>query len=153
MVSMNDLISIAIQIEANGYVFYDNLAKDQQNQKLKEFFTRLADQERVHQQFFKNLTERIEHSTSISSWIEDEVSGYLKSFAEVSIFPAMEKSKQELTFKQALDIAINVEKDSIIFYSELLKYISDEKKIIETIINEEKKHLIDLLTVNREEFG
>lgn len=153
MVSMNDLISIAVQIEANGYVFYDNLAKGQQNEKLKEFFTRLADQERVHQQIFKSLTEQIEHSISISSWIEDEVSGYLKSFAEVSIFPAMEKSKRDLTLKQALDIAINVEKDSIIFYSELLKYISDEKKTIEAIINEEKKHLIDLLTVNREEFG
>ncbi|HEY8541456.1 MAG TPA: ferritin family protein [Pseudothermotoga sp.] len=153
MVSMNDLISIAVQIEANGYVFYDNLAKGQRNEKLKEFFTRLADQERVHQQIFKSLTEQIEHSASISSWIEDEVSGYLKSFAEVSIFPAMEKSKRDLTFKQALDIAINVEKDSIIFYSELLKYISDEKKTIEAIINEEKKHLIDLLTVNREEFG
>lgn len=151
MVSVNDLISIAVQIEASGYVFYSKLAKDQQNPKLKEFFTRLADQERIHQQVFKNLIEQSKQSTSISSWIEDEISGYLKSFAEVSIFPAMEKTKQNLTLQQALDISINVEKDSIIFYSELLKYIDEQRKTVEIIINEEKKHLIDLLNVNREQ--
>ncbi|MFN3283725.1 MAG: ferritin family protein, partial [Pseudothermotoga sp.] len=66
---------------------------------------------------------------------------------------AMEKAKQNLTLRQAFDIAINVEKDSIIFYSELLKYAGDERKTIEIIINEEKKHLIDLLKVNHEQFG
>lgn len=151
MVSVNDLVSIAVQIEANGYVFYSKLAKDQQNPELKEFFARLADQERIHQQVFKNLIEQTKQSTSISSWIEDEISGYLKSFAEVSIFPAMEKTKQNLTLQQAIDISINVEKDSIIFYSELLRYIGEQRKTVEIIINEEKKHLIDLLNINREQ--
>lgn len=153
MVSMNDLVSIAAQIEANGQVFYSDLAQIQQNPELKEFFTRLAEQERTHQQIFKALAQKVEQSVSISNWIEDEVSGYLKSFAQVSIFPAMEKAKQNLTLRQAFDIAINVEKDSIIFYSELLKYAGDERKSIEIIINEEKKHLIDLLKVNHEQFG
>ncbi len=153
MVSIGDLVSIAVQIEANGYVFYNNLAKDQKNSELKEFFNRMAEQERVHQETFKNLAEQTRHSASVSSWIEDEVGGYLKSLAEVSIFPAMKKTKQDLTLKQALEVAINIEKDSIIFYSELLRYAGDEKKTIETIINEEKKHLTDLFNLNRERFG
>ncbi|HOJ87374.1 MAG TPA: ferritin family protein [Pseudothermotoga sp.] len=151
MVSIGDLVSIAVQVEANGYVFYDNLAKNQKNQRMKDFFNRLADQERVHQQIFKNLTEQTHSSTSVTSWIEDEVSGYLKSFAQVSIFPSIEKSKQDLSLQQALDLAISIEKDSIIFYSELLRYATAEKSTIESIINEEKKHLIDLLTVSREQ--
>ncbi len=153
MVSMGDLVSIASQIEANGHVFYSDLAQIQQNPELKEFFTRLAEQERIHQQIFETLAEKTKQSISISNWIEDEVSGYLKSFAQVSIFPTMEKAKQDLTPRQAFEIAINVEKDSIIFYSELLKYAGDERRTIEIIINEEKKHLIDLLKVNHEQFG
>ena len=117
---------------------------------MKDFFNRLADQERVHQQIFKNLIEQTHSSTSVTSWIEDEVSGYLKSFAQVSIFPSIEKSKQDLSLQQALDLAISIEKDSIIFYSELLRYATAEKSTIESIINEEKKHLIDLLTVSHE---
>lgn len=149
MVSLSDLLSIAVQIEANGYDFYNSLANNQSSQKLKEFFTHLAEQERVHQQIFRNLITHTKSSPSLSTWIDEEVSGYLKSLADVSIFPAIERSKKQLTVQEAFSLAIDVEKDSIIFYSELLPYAGEERKSIETIISEEKKHLLDLMNQSR----
>ncbi|MEJ5230345.1 MAG: ferritin family protein [Pseudothermotoga sp.] len=149
MVSLSDLLSIAVQIEANGYDFYNSLANNQASQKLKEFFTHLAEQERVHQQIFRNLITHTKSSPSLSTWIDEEVSGYLKSLADVSIFPAIERSKKQLTVREAFSLAIDVEKDSIIFYSELLPYAGEERKSIEAIISEEKKHLLDLMNQSR----
>ncbi|AEH50498.1 ferritin family protein [Pseudothermotoga thermarum] len=149
MMSLSDLLSIALQIESTGYGFYTNLASMQTNEKLKNFFAKLADQEREHQKIFKELIGKVEQKIGgLSSWIEEETVGYLKSLAEVSIFPSLEKMKQNLSMQEALDLAINVEKDSIIFYSELIPYAADEVETIKKIINEEKRHLLDLLSTN-----
>jgi len=149
MVSLSDLLSIAVQIEANGYDFYSSLAKTQSDKKLEELFMHLAEQERAHQQIFRNLITHTKDSPSLSTWIDEEVSGYLKSLADVSIFPKIERSKRSLTLQEAFSLAIDVEKDSIIFYSELLPYTGDERKSVEAIIAEEKKHLLDLINQSR----
>lgn len=62
------------------------------------------------------------------------------------IFPTLNKMKQ-LDPKEALNLALEVEKDSIIFYSELLPYAGDKSDAIKKIIAEEKRHLMNLLAL------
>jgi rubrerythrin len=148
MVSLGDLLSIALKIEASGYEFYSNLSR-QHSDSLQKFFSDLAEQERQHQEIFRKLIEDDKKkNASLSNWIEEETAGYLKSLADVSIFPNIEKMKTNMTSQDALNFAVGVEKDSIIFYSELIPYIEEEEKqIIKEIIAEEKRHLMDLLSI------
>ncbi len=149
MTNLSSLISIALKVEADGFVFYKNLSEREKDQELKNFFSRLADQEREHQQIFRTLIDKVEQrSGGLSNWIEEETVGYLRSLAEVSIFPNLQRMKQNLSLREALDLAIGVEKDSIIFYSELIPYAADEAEVIRKIVSEEKRHLLDLLSVN-----
>ncbi len=149
MTSLADLLSIALKVEAQGYEFYTNLSARQQDKKLSNFFAHLAEQEREHSRIFRELIGKNEQRfAGLSNWIEEETLGYLKSLAEVSIFPNLERMKQNLSLKEALDLAIGIEKDSIFFYSELIPYAADEVETIKKIVSEEKRHLLDLLATN-----
>ncbi|WP_448517425.1 ferritin family protein [Pseudothermotoga sp.] len=147
MVNVSELLSIALNIEAEGYAFYSNLASVQVDETSKKLFQNLAHQEREHQEIFKKLiAEFSEMDSSRDNWVAEEVAGYLKSYAKMSIFPTMTKMKQ-MNSAEALKLAVEVEKDSIIFYSELLPYAGNERETIKKVISEEKRHLMDLLAL------
>ncbi|MDI6863634.1 MAG: ferritin family protein [Pseudothermotoga sp.] len=147
MVNLSELLSIALNIESEGYAFYSNLASMQADGASKQLFQNLARQEREHQEIFKKLIVDTSHlDFSKDNWVSEEVAGYLKSYANMSIFPTMTKMKQ-MNSTEALKLAVEVEKDSIIFYSELLPYAGNEKETIKKIISEEKRHLMDLLAL------
>jgi len=147
MVNLSELLSIALNIEAEGYAFYTNLASAQTDEQSKQLFQNLAQQEREHQEIFKKLiNEFSQPDSSKDNWVSEEVAGYLKSYANMSIFPTMTKMKQ-MSSTEALKLAVEVEKDSIIFYSELLPYAGNERETIKKVISEEKRHLMDLLAL------
>jgi rubrerythrin len=147
MVNLSELLSIALNIEAEGYAFYSKLASVQADEPSKKLFQNLAQQEREHQEIFKKLIgEFSEMDSSKDNWVSEEVAGYLKSYANMSIFPTMTKLKN-MNPGEALKLAVEVEKDSILFYSELLPYAGNEKETIKKIISEEKRHLMDLLAL------
>ncbi|MGC9383997.1 MAG: ferritin family protein [Kosmotogaceae bacterium] len=142
MIDIQELLGIALKVEGTGYSFYNKLAERTEGEK-KELFNRLAEQEREHGEIFRKILGKIE-SDEKSNRFDDEVAGYLKSLAEVSVFSDNNVDNPPDNLDEAVHIAINVEKDSIVFYSELIDYIP-EKSALERVINEEKKHLRDLL--------
>jgi len=83
-----------------------------------------------------------------------EYLNYVKALAEENIF-AKERTGQLLakkfkTFAAALDMAIGLEKDSILFYNEMKKFVPEsEHKPITEIISQEKEHFRKLLEIKR----
>lgn len=141
---LKELLNVALKIESDGYEMYSNLAQENEGE-LHKLFKDLAAQEREHQQRFKKIFDQcMEDQAQYTDWTDDENAGYLMSFAELSIFPKLSGNKKPENVNDAIDMAIEVEKDSIIFYSDLKSYFKD-KKTIDQIIAEEKQHLMDLL--------
>ncbi|MFW6262978.1 MAG: ferritin-like domain-containing protein [Thermotogota bacterium] len=141
---LEELLNVALKIESDGYEMYSKLAEENEGE-LKALFKDLAEQERDHQQRFKKIFDRcMENEKQHADWTDDENAGYLMSFAELSIFPKLSGSKKTDHVNDAIDMAIEVEKDSIIFHSDLKTYFKD-KQTIDEIIAEEKQHLMDLL--------
>ncbi len=141
---LKELLNVALKIESDGYEMYSNLAEENDGE-LEKLFKNLAAQEREHQKRFKQIFDRcMEDEKQYADWTDDENAGYLMSFAELSIFPKLSGSVKPENINDAIDMAIEVEKDSIIFYSDLKRYFKD-KETIDNIIAEEKKHLMDLL--------
>ncbi|ABQ46932.1 MULTISPECIES: ferritin-like domain-containing protein [Thermotoga] len=138
MIGPRDLLNIALRIESTGYSYYKNLTEKTEGET-KALFERLAEQERDHSRKFKEILEKYEQDLNPS----DEVLGYLEALAEISIFPKLEETPPD-DLREAVRRAIEVEKDSIVFYSEILSYVP-EKEPVQAIIDEEKKHLRDLL--------
>ncbi len=141
MVSLEELLGVALKIEGSGYQFYTTLA-NRSTGKNKELFKSLAEQERDHMKTFEKIVAQSKEKSG-SQPLNEEAVGYLKIFAETSIFPEIEQDVPT-DFKEALQIALDVEKDSVVFYEELEKY-APQKETIERIVEEEKKHFKDIL--------
>jgi rubrerythrin len=141
MLTITDMLAIALKIEGAGYSYYSKLS-EKTTGKIKELFSRLALQEREHANTFRSILKDIENAPVTADW-EDNV-GYLKSYAEISIFPKIESEEVPSNLNKAISSAMDVEKDSIIFYTDLEQFIPDSASL-KKIIAEERRHLMDLV--------
>lgn len=136
-----DLLNIAVRIESAGFSYYSKLA-GKTSGSLKNLFEELAQQEREHMKRFEELMRKYEADDNFATWQNEEVLGYAEQYAKAFIFPELEKEEQEVpeTIVAALRRAIDVEKDSIIYYNEIKSVVPDSKAV-EEILKEEKEHL------------
>ncbi|MBN2219484.1 MAG: ferritin family protein [Kosmotogaceae bacterium] len=141
MITVSDMLDIALRIESVGYSYYQKLSEETSGE-VKSLFVRLAAQEREHAEIFREMLKEAADSPTAHDW-EDNV-GYLKSYAEISIFPRIESIDVPNNINKAISSAMEVEKDSIIFYSDLYSFLPDSKEL-KNIIEEERRHLHDLV--------
>ncbi len=156
--SSREILTIAVKIEKNGHDFYLKLSKESKDDKLKTLFTELAKMETEHVNLFSEMLQNVpddDFETLSSFGFSEEIFLYLEAIADSKIF--VKNNNFSLDTQQDImnvfAIALALEKDSIIFYYELLAYMSEQhKKTIETILTEEKKHIL-LLVKKRKEFS
>ncbi len=150
--TVRELIETAINIEEAGKKFYEKLTAYVENEKFKEFFTRMAQEEEKHMQRFKALGEKYGQDIYIES---DEALLYLKKYTEGRVFPALEDMLswvEEKSFEEVVDYSISMEKESIIFYTELKAWLREEntRKLLDAIIDEEREHIRMLVAMKEE---
>jgi rubrerythrin len=140
---VRDILAMAIRLEEEGERFYRELSGHFDGE-IKKTFLELADQEKVHAEIFRKMSDQ-------ESW--DEMDSYLSGYAFYEVFPDTSEilKRKDLTLKEVLNIAISVEKDSIILYYELKDGLvnSDTQKTVKKIIEQEKEHLKKLLELKR----
>ncbi|MDD3626811.1 MAG: ferritin family protein [bacterium] len=148
--SSREILNIAVKIEENGYDFYEDLSKTAKDEKLKILFHELADMETSHRKTFIAMLNNVpddDFETLSSYGFSDETFQYLNAIADSKIFKKGEKYGLDTNedILTAFAIAIGLEKDSIIFYYEVMAYISEKHKTtLQNILSEEKQHLITL---------
>ena len=149
--SINEIIELAVQIEKNGYTFYDNaLHRKDLSQKSKEMLTILRDEEINHEQTFKQLRDKIDISDLMESGDWNMVGSYLSAIAESHIFSQPDASiNLAAKANNERDIILNAiafEKDTLLFFHSMNDTVTDEKtkKIIKNIIEEEISHVMKL---------
>ena len=143
-----EIIKVAIEIEKNGYQFYTEAAKLTRSNSVAELFRSLAQEEIQHQAFFEGLAKLIScKDNGITP--PDE---YLSAIADASIIQQKRGMKaiaeKRLSDQEALDIAVQVEKNAILYYTELLRFVTEkEKGMVEELVAEEKRHLTKLTSI------
>jgi len=149
-----EIVGLAIRIEENGEEFYTRLANATKNLQVKETFEFLAGEERKHRNLFREIQQRIGEFKPIYESYPGEYLNYVKALAEENIF-TKERYGQLLanqlkTNTAALDTAIGLEKDSILFYDEIKNFIPEsEHETINEIIRQEKEHMRKLSEIKR----
>ncbi len=147
MFSSQDLLEMAIHIEEEGERFYKLMESKVEDEDLKRLFNYLAVEEQRHALTFKEIYSQIEKEGFVSAYPDEEANKYLHAFVDSQIFIDWDKllSRSVWNIFEVLDLAINLEKDSILFYYEMEKYIPEKDKIIlHEIIKQEKAHLSQL---------
>lgn len=147
----DELFKVAMNIESQGIDFYQMAFNNAVHDNAKEIFHFLTEEEKKHYQVFKKMDLEIKKIRFRPEEMDEEVSLYLSSLVDSGIFENIlpREQWQNITDKQALNIGIQVEKTSILFYSGILGITEEPtaKPALEKIISEEKSHLIKLATL------
>jgi rubrerythrin len=151
--SGNELINIAIGIERRGIAFYDVMTKSTDNAAARDVFQYLADMEREHIQIFQGMLAEAD-KYQIPETYTGEYASYLQALVDSAVFSddmvTSEMATQADSDIQALELAIDAEKDSILFYYEMKEIMPQRAQAtVNKIITEEKSHLRQLSELKR----
>ncbi len=149
----SEILKIAIQIEKNGLVFYNQIKERSKNFTVAEVFGFLAKEEERHAKTFERLLEQAGNYQPAESY-PGEYALYLEALAGDNIFRKeidLRKLAGEVSSdSQSVDLGIGFEKDSIIFYNEMKNFVpKEDMAIIDKVIVEEKEHLLKLFGLKR----
>ncbi|UCG13535.1 MAG: ferritin family protein [Deltaproteobacteria bacterium] len=143
MFSVTELIEIAIRIEKNGESYYREALAKASDPPIESMLRFLADQEVKHVQWF----EQLKQNKNISA--EDgelaEISGaILENLVADQRFSLDEVDVSQLEgVQRLLAVAIEFEKDTVLFYQVLRSLIDDPDSLagLDEIIAEENRHI------------
>jgi len=142
-----EVFEIADKIEVAGAKFYRSAAKVAgENSDVRDLLTELADMEDSHQSYFKSLRAKYDVN-EIDGLIdlEGQAAGYLKAIGEAHAIHNLTTilDNSEMSVVDILKIAIDFEKDTVVYFAALKSALSnsEEKQEIDTIIQEESEHV------------
>lgn len=143
--SGSEIVELGVQIEVNGKEFYTALTGKSGSAKVKEIFKYLADEEEKHIAKFREVLDSV-HKYEPKEAYPTEYFAYMNSLASGYVFTKIgkgaEMAKSAKSDKEAIDLGIGFEKDSIKFYEGMKKVVPEEGLgMIDLLINEERDHV------------
>ena len=137
--SVEDVINVMIELETRGNEHYLSLSKQTQIETLKKLFMNLANAEQKHKLRYENLKKEIlnfEHED-----LSDDYEAYILSLLKQTI-RFLNETRTQMNVDEGFRIAIQLEKDTILFLMELKSMIGQQFNAdMEQIISEERGHL------------
>lgn len=147
-----EVISLGIEKEKKRRDFYAYTAEKFKEKDMKELFARLRDWEETHIKKFTEIRSSLEES-EVAETYEGEFLAYLKATVDDILYKQVSAewfAKNISAPLIAIQYGMGFEKDAILFFNELLKYMNpDHKEKVQALIEEEKKHLLYLAELKK----
>ncbi len=161
MFSDEEALRIAAQIERKGERFYRVAQKLSDSQEMTNLLELLRRQEEAHAARFESMLDELlaKKGDFEDEAFSEESAAFLSALASEVVFPggvmASMMNRKIDTIPDLLLYAISTEKDSILFYMELVQNtkVPENIPVFQQIIQEEKRHLFDLQRMLEETKG
>jgi rubrerythrin len=145
----SDLVEAAVQLERNGHRFYTAAADSLASQRAKDLMHRLADDEVEHLKLFERLLTTVGLADVRESY-PGEYGVYLKAHVDSQVFTQARMTQllgqKAMSERDALQFGIDSEKDAILYYTEMIRFVPQrDHAAVEGIIDEERRHLSQLV--------
>jgi rubrerythrin len=149
--SPQEILRIAVQVEEAGEKLYAKLEYEAKDVAITKIWNYLREQEHLHRDAFQKMLDNV-GDYIVDNLNPGEYDKYIKAIASEYVFTpdAIEKKIQEGFSNDfaAIKFAIGMEKESILVYEAIKEYVSlNRQEALDKIINEEKKHLADLIVL------
>lgn len=149
--SVNEIVEMAVQIERNGYAYYDEATKRKDlDAKGLELLTFLRDAELDHEKTFLGLRDELDLDELELSGDWEMVSSYLNTIVAGRIFndpdSAIKRATEAKDVMEVIKNAIIFEKDTLLYFHAINDAINDEraKQVLHRVIQEEVSHVLML---------
>jgi len=150
--SVLEAVEVALMMEEEGIRFYTLAEQKVGEPEMKKLFSFLREKEHQHvetfRRFYSDLTAR-EGDPDAELWLLDtEVSSYFRAAVDSTVFPTKGSAETAIAglhgVTEILRFALRLEKDSILFYHDLLAGAPwpEAKVLLEKVIAEERRHVV-----------
>jgi rubrerythrin len=143
MFSITEIIELAVQIEKNGERSYRRAQQEASDDALRAMLGVLAEEEGDHQQWFRDLKNRI-ISKAVDPDLEEMARGLFQGILGEKAFALDELNPADLSDLTALlQISAEFERDTVLFYEMLEPFMeeAESRDHLKAIIEEEKGHI------------
>ena len=141
-----DIVELAMQVEKSGETFYRAVAGKVQSTESRELFEYLAGQEVIHYQVFSKLSQTVQDNPFMTDEEWALYMEYLNGTVQSAFFEGPDKAlalaETVTDERQAINMAIGFEKETLLFFYDLRDRIPDkDRPFVEKIVDEEKRHI------------
>jgi len=146
LLSSAEIFDLAKAVEKGGQAFYQSVGSATASSELRELFSYLAGEEVKHYHTFERLARDYpELEVDAEEW--GQTSAYIRATSQSRFFvgedKALELARTVTEPRKALEIAIAFEKDTLLFFYELLSATPPQgREAARAIIAEEKRHVL-----------
>ncbi len=157
-VSVIDVLKRLADIECDATAYYEGIAQHSDLPWVREFASRLADAEKRHRDQFLAYADQLEGSLQgasnrLATPLTEELSRLLAMRITLPGESA-ERTAVYLSEKDAVEVAIQAERNAIRMLSQLRNHVPAEQHVhLDRVVAEEQQHQAFLENLLRERFG
>lgn len=148
--SNTDALKIALNLERDGYDFYTVAATKTEDQKVKDIFLMLANEEKRHLSIIRKIQDDL--VDPLNYFISDEamVEDYLRRVIETKVFNKVDDVGAVMegvkTDKDVIGLAMKAEQDSMDFFTRMSELTRDHdgQTTFKKLAGYEERHLMEL---------
>jgi rubrerythrin len=143
MFTLSEIIDLAIRIEKNGENAYRKAQEEVSNPSLASMLQWLAEEEVEHEKWFTRLKEKAA-TLAENPKLEEMGKAILQGVLGDQAFSIKDADFSKIEdINSLLELSVEFEKDTILFYEMLRAFIDDEETLsqLDKIIEEEKRHV------------
>lgn len=131
--NINEILDFAIAREQAAYDFYTRLSNNSSNKEMSEIFLQFAKEEMGHKAFLMKVKEEGVIEVEVEKVQDMKIADY--------VVPE-DKPQDQLTYPEALKLAMWREKAAHELYKKLASIVNDKSfaKLFDSLANEELKH-------------
>lgn len=152
--TVEKILKHAMEIEESGQKFYALLADRLDDAKLKKIFTVMSQQEAGHYEIYKNLHEQLPAAPDVPEPDADPFDIRKNELLEDRIFNRLDvvrKTSKINNLGDALVLMIDIEMDVVDYFENARKLVNLQgQNLMEKIINEEKRHVRQLVNLRQQ---
>ena len=148
----DEVFDLAIRIEENGAAFYRRAAEFQSDAENRTALEKLAAMEDTHKTTFEKMKQSLSAAEKSATVFDPQGDSahYLMAMADMHGGEGSPTAAEALTGEESIleiiDIAIGLEKESILFYLGLKDLVPPKlgQEKVFNIIDEERRHIVQL---------
>jgi Uncharacterized conserved protein len=137
--SLEDIFNVMIELETLGNIHYSKMKGMTSNAKLKVLFEQLAAAELSHKELYQTLKSKI------INFNQEKVNQEYQEYMDVMLNQTIQflhESSSVSDFEKGFEIAVRLEKDTILFLNELRSIVdANYYEAIDHVISQEQGHL------------
>ena len=150
---VRELLQMAVKDEETGIAFYKALAEATQAPHVRTQCLAISEQEEAHAQRFRKMLDEIGDYAPGEEY-PGQYEGFVRALLDARAFPepskAAERAKVAANDAEAIDIAMRLERDTLLFLGEIKNLVPPTHgEIVDAVIQEEQAHLTDLAALKR----